>query len=514
VRAKPRTTPVSAQKRVAIYTRKSTEEGLEQQFNTLHAQREAVESYIKSQQGQGWVELPDRYDDGGYTGANTDRPAFQRLMKDIEAGKIDIVAVYKIDRLSRSISDFVNTTDVFQAHGVGFVSITQSFDTSNSSGRLMLNILVSFGVYERELIGERTRDKMAASRRRGMWTGGQPILGYDLINKKLVVNDVEAARVVEIYELYRSLGSLMATVGELNARGWKTKAWTSRKGKVSHGERFTKASLHRVLTNVLYTGLMPYRDEYHKGEHAAIVSKDLFDAVADQMHTHGRTGGAALKNKNGALLKGILFCGACGSAMMFHYTQKRERRYGFYVCEKAAKQGARACPGSRAPAGQLEAFVVERVRAVGTDPALIEAAVAAAQLEQEARIPELAEAIREHETEERRLAVEHEQLTLSIERGVTALGGRLGEVDCLLHDARTRATAAREELVALETRGCDEAALRKALDEFDPVWNELFPKEKARILRLLIERVVFDGRASDLEIQFRVGASAALERSA
>ncbi len=504
----------AAQKRIAIYTRKSTEEGLDQKFNSLHAQREAVEAYVLSQRTEGWVALPDKYDDGGFTGANTDRPAFQRLLKDIDAGRVDIVAVYKIDRLSRSISDFVQTLEQFNAHDVGFVSTTQSFDTSNSSGRLMLNILVSFGVYERELIAERTRDKMAAARRKGMWTGGQPVLGYDLANKKLVVNAAEAEQVVEIFELYRALGSLTATIFELNTRGWKTKSWTSRDGKFIHGERFTKSTLQRHLRNVLYVGQMPYRDEVHPGEHTAIVPRDLFDAVALQLNTHGRSGGASLKNKYGALLKGILFCGACGSPMHFHSTQSKGRRHGAYVCVRVIKGGASVCRGSRAPAGQLEAFVIDRVRAVGADPTLIEGALAAARFEQQARVPELSKALRAHESEVQRLADEQEQLTKAIGRGVTALGERLAEVDRLGQDAAERARLVREELIGIESRVYDEVALRRALADFDPIWNELFPKERARVLRLLIQRVVFDSRTSELEVQFRGGSPAVLGRSA
>ncbi len=196
--------------RVAIYTRKSTEEGLEGEFNSLDAQRQAVEAYIVSQRGEGWVALPERYDDGGFTGANTDRPAFRRLLRDVREGKAQSVAVYKIDRLSRSLSDFAKIMDLFERHGVTFVSVTQQFNTTSSMGQLMLNILMSFAQFERETIAERTRDKMAATRRRGLWTGGQPVLGYDVRDKRMVLNEEEAEQVRTVFELYLARGSFLA----------------------------------------------------------------------------------------------------------------------------------------------------------------------------------------------------------------------------------------------------------------------------------------------------------------
>lgn len=219
--------------RVAIYTRKSVSEGLDMEFNTLEAQREAVEAYVRSQRGEAWTALAERYDDGGYTGANTDRPAFQRLLADIEAGKVDVVAVYKIDRLSRSLADFARLMELFERHGVTFVSVTQQFNTTSSMGRLTLNILMSFAEFERQTIAERVRDKIHASRRRGMWTGGRPVLGYDVVEKKLVVNSEESGRVLAIFQLYRDLGSLLATTHELDFRGWTTKAWTNQEGRCS-----------------------------------------------------------------------------------------------------------------------------------------------------------------------------------------------------------------------------------------------------------------------------------------
>lgn len=242
--------------RCAIYTRKSTDEGLDQEFNSLDAQRESAEAYITSQKHEGWACLPDRYDDGGYTGGNMDRPAFQRLLKDIEAGRIDCIVVYKVDRLSRSLLDFARIMEIFELHRVSFVSVTQQFNTTTSMGRLTLNILLSFAQFEREIISERIRDKVAATRRKGKWSGGRPILGYDVAPEggRLLVNEDEAVWVRGIFELYLEREALIATIKELDVRGWTNKRWTTKKGQETGGKPFTKNNLYRLLTNVLYTG--------------------------------------------------------------------------------------------------------------------------------------------------------------------------------------------------------------------------------------------------------------------
>src|SRR5688500_2343333 len=237
--------------RCAIYTRKSTEEGLEQEHNSLDAQRDAGEAYIKSQQHEGWVCSPSRYDDGGYTGANMDRPAMRRLVADIEAGRVDVVVVYKVDRLSRSLLDFSRLIETFERHTVSFVSVTQAFNTASSMGRLVLNVLLSFAQFEREMISERTRDKIAAARRKGKWSGGMPILGYTVKETKLVVDKQEAESVRQIFELYLEHQSLLAVVRELHRRGWRNKRWTTKKGVARGGRAFDKGSLYQLLTNVV-----------------------------------------------------------------------------------------------------------------------------------------------------------------------------------------------------------------------------------------------------------------------
>jgi DNA invertase Pin-like site-specific DNA recombinase len=273
--------------RCAIYTRKSTEEGLSQEFNTLEAQREAAEAYIRSQLHAGWTALGERYDDGGYTGANLERPALRKLLADIQAGAIDCVLVYKIDRLSRSLLDFARLMEIFERHQVSLVSITQPLNTTASLGRLTLNILLSFAEFEREMIAERTRDKMAAARRKGKWVGGTPVLGYDIAEAggKLIVNAEEAQRVQAIFELYLQRRSLKAALAEIQTLQWTTKQWRSRDGKEHPGRPFTKTSLERLLKNVLYLGQVSYQGEVHRGEQEAIVDRAVWERAQERLTT-------------------------------------------------------------------------------------------------------------------------------------------------------------------------------------------------------------------------------------
>ena len=355
--------------RCAIYTRKSTEEGLEQEYNTLDAQRDSGENYIASMKGEGWVCLPTRYDDGGYTGGNMDRPALKRLLADIEAGHVDCIIVYKVDRLSRSLIDFARIMEVLERNHISFVSVTQQFNTSTSMGRLMLNVLLSFAQFEREIISERTRDKIAAARRKGKWIGGRPVLGYDVVpgGGKVTVNEEEAAQVRQIFELYLQQGSLIPTIRELDSRGWRTKRWTTRKGHSRGGETFTKESLYRLLTNIAYIGKVRFHQEVYPAEHMPIVNEVVWHRVQEALRRNGRNGGRLVRNKYGALLKGLLRCKPCDSAMTHTYTAKGNRRYRYYVCLNAQKRGWENCPTKSVPAAEIERYVVDRIRAVGQD---------------------------------------------------------------------------------------------------------------------------------------------------
>jgi site-specific DNA recombinase len=358
--------------RCAIYTRKSTEEGLDQDFNSLEAQRDASEAFILSQRREGWILLPERYDDGGFTGAHMERPALTRLLAAVEAGALDCVVVYKVDRLSRSLLDFTRILSLFEKHQVSFVAVTQQFNTSTSLGRLTLNILLSFAQFERDLIGERTRDRMSAARRRGKWAGGHPVLGYDVdpAAGKLIVNDGEAGRVRALFALFEKQGSLPATLDEIGRRGWKLKSWTRKSGELRPGGPFTRNSLRRLLSNVLYTGRIRHKGQFYPGEHAALIDPATWERV--QTLIARRPTADRVRNKHGALLTGLLFCESCQTRMIYVCVGKKDRRYPYYVCLNAQRRGWNVCPAKSLPARAIEESVLNRIREEGAplvDPA-------------------------------------------------------------------------------------------------------------------------------------------------
>jgi len=493
--------------RCAIYTRKSSEEGLDQEYNSLDAQRDAAEAYIASQKAEGWQALPDRYDDGGYTGGNMDRPALDRMLRDIERGKVDCVIVYKVDRLSRSLMDFSRIVETFERHNVSFVSVTQQFNTTHSMGRLTLNILLSFAQFEREIIGERIRDKLAAQARKGKWTGGIPVLGYDVDRSgpspHLVVNAKEAARVGEIFRMYLQESSLLPVVKELTKRRWVNKRHVTKKGRELGGRAFDKSSLHVLLTNPLYTGKMPYKDELHPGEHELIIEQDVFDKVQEQLKYNGRTGGNEVRNKYGALLRGLLRCKCCGTAMSHTFCGKNKPNfYRYYRCTNAIKNGHDVCPVGSLPAGEIERVVVEEVRGLATDETLLAQVLADAHTAIDA---ELTEARREHDALRRERTRHHEELQQLATSGQTTT-----EVTARIVNLHERLSAADQRMPGLETRVAEleaqtvtQADALAAFADFDGLWESLIPREQARLLKLLISTVEYDGEAGTVSVTFR-----------
>jgi site-specific DNA recombinase len=366
-------TPAGRTVRCAIYTRKSTEEGLDQDFNSLDAQRDSAEAYIASQRPEGWFCLSDRYDDGGFTGGNMDRPALKRLLDDVEAGRVDCVVTYKVDRLSRSLLDFAKMMGRFEERHVTFVSVTQQFNSATSMGRLVLNVLLSFAQFEREIISERTRDKIAATRRKGKWTGGHPLLGYNVDPRGsfLVVNEEEATRVRAIFALYLKHQGLIPVVQELERRQWLNKRWVTRKGHVRGGRPFTKASLRQLLSNVVYAGKIKYKQEVHRGEHPGIVDLKVWRPVQALLHNNGRKAGVPVRHKGGAMLRGLLHCVPCGCAMTPSYAvRNKTQRYRYYVCCNAQRRGWSTCPSKAIPAEAIEQFVLSRIQQINTNPDL------------------------------------------------------------------------------------------------------------------------------------------------
>ncbi|HRT93994.1 MAG TPA: recombinase family protein [Planctomycetota bacterium] len=505
--------------RCAVYTRKSTDEGLEQDFNSLDAQRECAEAYIMSQRSEGWVALPDRYDDGGFSGGNMERPALQRLLGDIELGKVDCVAVYKVDRLSRSLLDFARIIEVFDQHGVSFVSVTQQFNTATSMGRLILNVLLSFAQFEREMIAERTRDKMHAARRKGKWIGGFPPLGYDVDPNggRLVVNPSEAEQVREIFRLYLDYQSLGQVAQLLNARGWTSKSWTTRKGKRHDGHPWDKSRLFRLLTNAVYVGKVAFKGEMLGGEHEAIIPECDWQRARELLDHNGRNGGADVRNRYGALLKGLLRCAACDAPMTHAYTRKGNKLYRYYVCSKAQEKGWKACPTRSVSAGQIEQFVVARIRDIVKDPALVAQTLATLGEERADAIEALRQEASRIKGDLQRLQNEKRSLiTAAANDEVTgkALAEKLKGLQERLACVERRQTEVNEQLIALERAAINEGSLRAALSLFAPVWEQLFPREQCRIMRLLIKRVDYDGSRGALDVIFRDSGIKALAEEA
>lgn len=506
VPAKPEPRAAVKLVRCAIYTRKSTEEGLEQEFNSLDAQREAGEAFVRSQAGEGWVLVGDRYDDGGYTGGNTDRPGLLKLLDHIDQGRVDCVVVYKVDRLSRSLLDFAQLMRTFETQKVAFVSVTQQFNTATSMGRLVLNVLLSFAQFEREIISERTRDKIAATRRKGKWAGGHPVLGYDIdpAGYKLAVNPPEAERVRHIFALYLEHGSLLPVVQELDRRGWRTKRWSTRKGPERGGKPFDRTNLYNLLTNPVYTGKVRYKDEVHDGEHPAVVDPGVFARVRDALHRNGRTGGAQIRNRFGALLKGLLRCAPCGAAMTPTHSTKGTKRYRYYACAAGQKRGADTCPSKSVPAGPIETFVVDKIRAIGRDPELrrqvldrAREAGSARAAGLEAEHAGLNKDLRGWHAEARNLSV---QLRPGEDNG--PLVARLADLHERIGAVEGRAAKVRDQITGATAQLIPEEHATRALAAFDPVWDALTPLERARVIALLVRAVEYDGRTGGVTVSF------------
>jgi site-specific DNA recombinase len=357
--------------RCAIYTRKSSDEGLEQAFNSLDAQREACAAFIMSQKHEGWTVLPALYDDGGFSGGTMDRPALKRLITDIEAAQIDVVVVYKVDRLTRALSDFAKLVEVFDRRGVSFVSITQQFNTTTSMGRLTLNVLLSFAQFEREVIGERVRDKIAASKKKGMWMGGMPPLGYDVKDRKLVVNDEESRTVVDIYRRYLALKSVRALKEELAVAGIRSKRRIRPDGTKYGDQKLARGALYLMLQNRIYRGEIAHKGNSYPGQHPAIIDRPLWDEVQAALAKNRVERATGVRAKHPSLLGGFVF-DATGERLTPTYAVKKGTRYRYYISASLMREArSNRSKGWRIPAGDLEGLVINRLRAFLADPAAI-----------------------------------------------------------------------------------------------------------------------------------------------
>lgn len=487
------TTTAPATKIVAIYCRKSSEEGLDREFNSLDAQRQACEQFVASQREEGWVASPERYDDGGFSGGNTERPALQRLLADVEAGKIQVIAVYKLDRLSRSLTDFVGLLQKLDAKQVAFVSVTQHFNTATPMGRLMLNILICFAQFERENTIERIRDKVAATKRMGRWCGGNPVLGYDVApgGRRLVVNEQEAAQVRAIFDLYREHRSLMATLEQLEKRRWHNKAWTTTAGKQAGGSPFRKSTLARLLGSLVYTGRIRYRGTIYAAEHPAIIDLAVFEEVQRQLASQARSGGAEKRTKHHALLRGLLTCAPCGCRMTSCWSRRGSKVYTYYTRARSRERGASSCPMPNLPAAEIERLVVAEIAAICRDPVLVDRVIAEAGARHDAVIAEITTRLAEAEKHLATAAVTARKHTDDdVKQGAC-------------RQAEAQAAALRSELAVAQRGDPRTPQARAVLTSFEPVWAELSPAERITLLRSLVEQIAVDGHAGKLAVTFR-----------
>ena len=500
--------------RAAIYTRKSTDEGLASDFNTLDNQRDRSEAYIASQDC--WEVVADRYDDGGFSGGTIERPALKQLLADVEAGKINAIVVYRLDRMSRSLLDFNNIHHLLEKHGVALVSVTESINTRSPGGRMMINVLLSFAQYERELGAERTRHKIHSARKKGKWTGGRPVLGYDATDGHLIINADEAALVTAIFDLYIELESLIAAVQELNRRGWRQKKWTTKAGRDHGGNPWNKTSLRTLLTNPLYIGKQKLGDETFPGEHKAIVQKKLFDRAQNLMSGNRDGSRGPHRNAAGFLLRGLLRCSACDAAMTPSSTKTRGKLYGYYTCTHAQKQGHGTCPSKSIPASKVEDLIVDQVRRIGADPQLQDETFRAAVAQVKDKRRGLK---RERKMLKRDLANCSNDVGRLVD-GVTrtsgpaaeAITGQLQKAQEQVQTLDARLGEIGEELAALKAQEVDRDDLTMALEDFSPIWDALVISERERVLRLLVERIDYDGGTGEMSIQWRLSGFAQLSK--
>lgn len=457
--------------RCGIYTRKS-HDVMESAFNSLDAQRESAENYIASQKLNGWVALPDHYDDGGFTGGNMERPALKQLLADVENGKIDCVLVYKIDRLSRSLIDFTKLIELFNKHNVSFISVTQHFSTIDSAGRMMLNILITFSQFEHEIIRERIRDKVAASKRRGKYCGGSPVIGYDadIEKKKLVVNGPEAEIVRYAFRRFVELGSGKELACDLNEKGYRTKTWTSKKELTHGGQLWNQSHVYRMLRNPLYAGLVKHNDKTFPGEHEAIIAPEEWHQIQASLKDNQRRKDGDSGARINSPLQGVLKCGHCGGAMGATYTGKKGgKRYAYYICMTDYKRAQSICPVRSVSAGDIEKTVLEQLGAVFRTPALVaDVYFTAKKLEQ---------------AECERLAADKARLLRELEEAKVS-GDTLR-----MRDVARELINVSNQLKSWSEVPVTEQDISGAFKDMDSLWEALFPVERQRLIKMLIEKI-------------------------
>lgn len=486
-------------RRCAIYTRKSTAAGLEQEFNSLDAQREACIAYVERQTG--WTVIDEQYDDGGFTGANIDRPAFTRLMEDAEAGKFDILVVYKVDRLSRSLLDFVQVMGRLNAAGVSFVSITQNFTTADAMGRLTMNMLMSFAEFEREMIAERTRDKIAMARRKGKWTGGQVPFGYVTKDKRLVPHDLESLIVRDAYELLLQHRQAAVVARLLNEQQKLPRGARLKAGRLL---AWTTTGIASVLKNPLYAGIVVYEGERYRGEHPALIDEETFERAQRILTRKGEAPLTFHGTNLDYVLKGLLRCGLCGASMTTGTTRSARKEYRYYRCTTRDKHGPEGCPALRLPAGAIEDYVVERIEEAAFDGALAREVEDALTQRLDRRREDLEELraklpapIANYSANASRYV---EELTRFEGKARDLIEQRLNVETQRLAAAERQLRDAERALAELEDTATEVQHVIGALRDFRFVWDAMTTPNRGRLLRALLERVVVDESSGRVDI--------------
>lgn len=495
----------------AVYTRKSTDENLGGDFTSLDSQREYCEAFVKSREGEGWRVFPVTYNDPGYSGGNMDRPGLKQLLADARQGRFQAVVTYKYDRLSRNTQDFLQVLDVFDRHGITYVSVTQPIDTGSSVGRLMRSILVDFAQFERELIGERTRDKRAAMAKKGKWAGGHPVLGYDFDRKtkKLVVNKEEVSQALAMFETYMRTKSLSQAARALNAQGIRMKVWTNVEGRRKGGRRFNKANLDYVLRNPVYIGKIRHYENEYDGEHEGIIPEDLFRRVRKQLSANGVKNTSPSQDKHNFLLRGLVRCGACGQQMTPNFAYSKGRKYFYYKCVSVNKLDKSACPTKSVSARELEKIVLDRLAFLGRNRALMEQIVDVAREQTTSNLPgknqekvRLVAEIGRIESEVGNIA------SILAEQGKEApqyrvLIDKLGQVQSRREQLEAQVQSLDREIADLESRRIDAEVVCRNLQNFGRVFGKLKPERQRELTALLVREVLYAQDKSKIRLTLR-----------
>lgn len=498
----------------AIYTRKSTDENLNSDFTSLDSQREYCQSFVKSREGEGWRVYPEEYNDPGFSGGNINRPGLRKLLHDARNGKFQVVVCYKYDRLSRNTKDFLHVLDIFDQNQVAFVSVTQPIDTTSSVGRLMRSILMDFSQFEREMIAERTRDKLYAMAQKGKRTGGRPIIGFDIQKdtKKILVNPAEKKIVAEMFGTYINTKSLSLTAEALNRKGYRMKEWISNDGRKMGGQEFNKANLWYLLRNPQYIGKISFRQKELPGEHEAIITDQTRAAALKllQVNGNGKLHKEFQNRRHLFLLKGLVRCACCNTSMTPTSARPRkEERFFYYKCLSVVKQNKSACQVRSVPAQAIEEFVLKKLEQLGEDKPLVEKIAERARLMAGNDLPIKRDQKKLVCAELGKVELEAKNLvSVLAEEGPQSsqrafISERLDELATKRTECQTKRIGLDSEIEELEKRQIDADVIRQNLKNFMQVFRKLQDREKSEFINLLIHLVDYDGVSSKVRIGLR-----------